>query len=135
MFTDREIELVRKTWEPVSQDPAAAAALFYGRLFEAAPGVKPLFTADMKLQGIKLMKMIGIAVNNMHQIEKIIPALESLGQQHISYGAEPEHYPVVGGVLLGTLETALGDAFTDEVRDAWARTYDIVAEVMLGDQA
>lgn len=132
MFTEREIELVRTTWEPVSQDPAGAAAIFYGRLFEAAPSVKPLFTGDIKIQGEKLMKMIGVAVQNMHKVETIVPALESLGAQHLDFGAEPEHYPVVGEVLLGTLATALGDAFTDEVKAAWAKTYGAVAAVMLG---
>ena len=65
MFTDREIEVVRGTWAKASADPDAAAALFYGKLFETAPAVKPLFTADMKDQGRKLMQMIGIAVNNI----------------------------------------------------------------------
>jgi hypothetical protein len=36
---------------PTSQ----AAALFYGRLFEIAPAVKPLLRGDMTEQGCKLM--------------------------------------------------------------------------------
>jgi nitric oxide dioxygenase len=131
MFTDREIELVRGTWAKASQDPSAAAALFYGRLFEVAPDVKPLFTADMKEQGLKLMQMIGIAVNNMHQIESIVPALHELAERHDDYGAVPEHYPVVGQVLIETLDKALGDEFTDEAEEAWAKTYGALATVML----
>ena len=80
MFTDREIELVRTTWSDASKDPAAAAALFYGRLFEVAPSVKPLFSGDMKEQGLKLMQMIGIAVNNMDKIDTIVPALVQLAE-------------------------------------------------------
>lgn len=131
MFTDREIEVVRETWAKASADPDAAATLFYGKLFEAAPGVKPLFTADMKEQGRKLMQMIGIAVNNMENIEQIVPALIELGERHDKYGAEDDHYPVVGEVLIDTLRTALGDEFTDEADLAWARTYAAVASVML----
>jgi len=131
MFTDREIEVVRETWAKASADPDAAATLFYGKLFEAAPGVKPLFTADMKEQGRKLMQMIGIAVNNMENIEQIVPALIELGERHDKYGAEDDHYPVVGEVLIDTLRTALGDEFTEEADLAWARTYAAVASVML----
>ena len=131
MFTDREIELVRSTWAAASADPDAAAALFYGKLFEAAPGVKPLFSSDMKEQGRKLMQMIGVAVNNMHRIEEIVPALIELGERHDDYGAEPGHYPVVGSVLLDTLSTALGDEFSDEAALAWGRTYDALSSVML----
>ncbi len=131
MFSDREIELVRSTWVEASKDPDAAAALFYGRLFEVAPGVKPLFTADMKEQGLKLMQMIGIAVNNMHRVESIAPALVDLAERHDGYGALPEHYPVVGQVLLETLAKALGDDFTNEAEEAWAKTYGAIATVML----
>jgi len=131
MFTDREMELVRANWEVVEKIPDEAAALFYGRLFEVAPAVKPLFTGDMKEQGRKLMQMIGIAVNNMDRIEAIVPALQDLGTRHEGYGALPAHYPIVGEVLLGTLATALGDAFTPETREAWAKTYWAVSGVMI----
>ena len=131
MFTEREIELVRETWAAASKDPAAASALFYGKLFEVAPGVKPLFTGDMKEQGLKLMQMIGIAVHNMDRIDEIKPALIELAERHDDYGAEPEHYPVVGSTLIDTLATALGDAFTPEAEAAWTKTYGAVASVML----
>ncbi len=131
MFTDREIELVRKTWEVAGADPDAAAALFYGKLFAKAPAVRPLFPEDMKAQGQKLMQMIGVAVNNMSEIEKVVPAVEACGQRHVDYGALPDHYPVVGEVLLDTLATALGDDFTDEAREAWAKTYGVLSTVMI----
>ncbi|MFK7897945.1 MAG: globin domain-containing protein [Myxococcota bacterium] len=131
MFTDREIELVRTTWSEASKDPAAAAGLFYGRLFEVAPDVKPLFTADIKEQGIKLMQMIGIAVNNMEKIDAIVPALVQLAERHDDYGALPEHYPVVGQVLLETLGKALGESFSAEAEEAWAKTYGALATAML----
>lgn len=132
MFTDREIELVRKTWELAAVDPDAVAALFYGRLFETAPEVKPLFRSDMQEQGRKLMQMIGVAVDDMDRVEQIVPALQQLGVRHEDHGVEPGHYPIVGEVLLGTLATALGDAFTDDARSAWAKTYGALASVMAG---
>ena len=132
MFTEQEIEKVRGSWEQVAKDPDAAAGLFYGRLFETAPEVKPLFTSDMKEQGRKLMQMIGVAVNNMDRVEEIIPALEQLGARHADYGTKPEHYPIVGEVLLGTLGAALGDAFDAETEAAWAKTYGALANVMTG---
>ena len=133
MFTDREIELVRASWGEVAKDADQAAAMFYGRLFEVAPEVKPLFTSDIVEQGRKLMQMIGLAVNNMERIETIVPALQTLGENHKrDYGAAPEHYDVVGAVLLETLETALGDAFTDETRASWEKTYGAVSSVMIG---
>jgi hemoglobin-like flavoprotein len=131
MFTEKEIELVRTSWDAVGGDVDGAAALFYGKLFAAAPAVRPMFPEDMKAQGQKLMQMIGTAVNNMERVEQIVPALEALGKRHVGYGALPDHYPVVGEVLLDTLATALGDDFTDEMRAAWAKTYGILSSVMV----
>ena len=131
MFTDSEIELVRTTWEKASADPEAAARLFYGKLFETAPAVKPLFTSDMTEQGRKLMQMIGVAVNNMDRLEEIVPALIEMGKRHDEYGAQPEHYPVVGEVLIDTLSTALGDEFSEEAEQAWSKTYSALASTML----
>ena len=53
---------------PISEQ---AAALFYGRLFEIAPGVKPLFRGDMKEQGRKLMATLGVVVNGLSNLESI----------------------------------------------------------------
>src|SRR5580693_4260059 len=46
---------------PTSQ----AAALFYGRLFEITPVVKPLLRGDMTEQGCKLMATLGVVVNSL----------------------------------------------------------------------
>jgi hemoglobin-like flavoprotein len=60
----------------------------------------------------------------------LLPALEQLGVRHARYGVLPEHYPLVGQALLGTLEQALGAAFTREVRDAWVTVYQALATTM-----
>jgi hypothetical protein len=41
-----------------------AAILFYGRLFEIAPAVKPLLRGDMTEQGCKLMVTLDDVVNS-----------------------------------------------------------------------
>ena len=63
-----------------------AADLFYGRLFEIAPEVRPLFPGDLTEQKKKLMGMLATAVSNLHQVEKIVPAVEDLGRRHSGYG-------------------------------------------------
>lgn len=54
---------------------ATAAELFYGRLFEIAPEVKPLFKTDLKAQGVKLMKMLGTVVNKLDDLDESCPRL------------------------------------------------------------
>jgi hemoglobin-like flavoprotein len=38
----------------------------------------------------------------------------------------------VGGALIATLETGLGDDFTPQVRDAWTACYTAIAAEMAG---
>ena len=130
-MTPEQIELVEKTWKQVLPISEQAAELFYNRLFDLDPELKPLFKGDMKSQGRKLMTMISTAVNNIRHLEKIIPALQDLGKRHVDYGVKDEHYATVASALLWTLELGLGEAFTHEVKVAWTETYTALAGVML----
>jgi hemoglobin-like flavoprotein len=67
---------------------------------------------------------------NLHQVEKILPAVEDLGRRHVGYGVTAKHYEPVGAALLWTLEQGLGTAFTPPVKDAWTEVYTTVAGVM-----
>lgn len=129
-MTPTQIALVKNTWKKVESIADVAAQLFYGRLFELDPSVRLLFTGDMKEQGAKLMKMIGVAVNAVNEIDTIIEAVRSSGRRHVGYGVEEKHYETVGEALLWTLEKGLGDEFTPEVKDAWAVLYNEVASIM-----
>ncbi|MFT7558328.1 MAG: hemoglobin-like flavoprotein [Flavobacteriales bacterium] len=60
----------------------------------------------------------------------LVPVLEKIATQHLSYGVRANDYTTVGNALLFALKTGLGDAWTPELRQAWVETYRIVAQVM-----
>lgn len=130
MLTPQEIEHVQGTWAAVVPIADKAAELFYGRLFELAPELRPLFKTDMKDQGKKLMQMIGTAVAHLNKLGEVVPAVQALGKRHVGYGVQDSHYDTVGAALLWTLGQGLGDAFTDEVEAAWTKVYSTLATVM-----
>ena len=125
-----QVRLVQSTFAKVEPIAEQAAKLFYDRLFELDPSLRPLFKGDMEEQGRKLMALLKVAVNGLDKLDKIVPAVRALGERHASYGVQDSHYDTVGTALLWTLEQGLGDAFTEPVRDAWAETYTLVADVM-----
>lgn len=131
MLTEAQKTLVKDTWGSVVPISDKAAELFYGKLFELDPSVKPLFKGDMNEQGKKLMKTIGLAVNSLDNLDQLIPVVQDLGKRHVGYGVKPEHYTTVGGALLWTLEQGLGSAFTPPVKEAWTITYQTLATVMM----
>lgn len=130
MITPQQKELVQKTWVMVVPIADTAAELFYGRLFELEPEYKKMFKNDMTEQGKKLMKTINIAVEALDDVEPLVPVLKQMGADHVGYGVKERDYNVVGAALLWTLDKGLGDAFTDEVKNAWGAVYELLASVM-----
>jgi hemoglobin-like flavoprotein len=127
-LTPTQIDLIKSSFGKVVPIADQAAGLFYGRLFEIAPEIQPMFkSVDMSQQGVKLMQMIGQAISLLNNPDKLVPALQHLGQRHLQYGVMPEHYDVVGAALLWTLAQGLGADFTDETREAWTQVYTIMA--------
>jgi hemoglobin-like flavoprotein len=122
--------LVQTTFAQVRPIADAAAAMFYRRLFELDPTLRPLFKGDMEEQGRKLMEMIDMAVKGLDRPEALLPALAALGRRHAGYGVKESDYETVGEALLWTLEQGLGPSFTPEIREAWAALYRFVADMM-----
>lgn len=130
-MTPKQIILIQTSFEQVLPIADTAAELFYGRLFELDPSLRPLFRGDMAEQGRKLMTTLKVVVNGLTRLEALVPAVQALGQRHAGYGVKDEHYQTVGAALLWTLKQGLGAAFTAETKDAWTAAYTILAEVMI----
>ena len=131
-MTPKQIELVQTSYKKVVPIAATAADLFYDRLFEVTPDLRKLFPQDLAEQKSKLMTMLTTAVTNLHQLYTVLPAVQELGRRHVGYGVKPEHYALVGGALLWTLEKGLGPDFTPEMKAAWTETYTTLAGAMNG---
>lgn len=130
----KTIALVQESFEKVKPIAPTAAEIFYGKLFELDPKLKPLFPnseSAMKEQGNKLMTMLAAAVAGLSNLEALVPILQDLGKRHVAYKVEASHYETVGAALLGTLEAGLGDDFTPEVKEAWGAVYGTMANVMI----
>ena len=125
-----EISLIRQSFAHVEPIADAAAHLFYSRLFELDDDLRPLFHSDLERQGRLLMKMIATAVDNLDNLETLLPVVQQLGARHRIYGVEPDHYDTVGAALLWTLEQGLGEHYTPEVENAWTNAYGLLSGVM-----
>ncbi|PHS18600.1 MAG: hemin receptor [Kangiella sp.] len=129
-ITLRQKQLVQSSFNKVVPIAEKAADIFYKKLFEYAPEVKPLFKGNLKEQGKKLMTMLGMAVKGLDDLNKLVPVLQRLADNHVQYGVKAEHFTPVGNALLYTLRVGLGDDFTHETRQAWVDTFRIVASTM-----
>src|SRR5690606_19785803 len=65
-------------------------------------------------------------------LEAILPAVVQIANKHVSLGVKAEHYPIVGEYLLKAIKEVLGDAATDEIINAWAEAYGVIADAFIG---
>ena len=128
-----QIKLVQDSFAKVAPISEQAAVMFYGRLFEVAPAVQSMFPIDISEQRKKLMTTLAVVVNGLSNLEAVLPAASALAKRHVRYGARPEHYPVVGGALLWTLEKGFGDAWTPDVAAAWTAAYGTLSGYMISE--
>lgn len=130
-MTDHEIGLVRESFAHLHRRKIETAAMFYGRLFEIAPEVRPLFKGDIAAQGVKLMETLTVAIATLRDPGGLTALLKKLGRAHSGYGVEERHYDSVGAALIWTLQTSLGPAFTPELERAWTSLYRDIASAMI----
>jgi hemoglobin-like flavoprotein len=128
-----QVALIQHSFAKVTPVTGEAAALFYGRLFEIAPEVKPLFHDDMTDQGRKLMATLAVVVDGLTDLESVLRAASALAKKHVAYGVKAEHYGPFGVALLWTLERGLGAEWTSDLADAWTAAYTLLSEYMIDE--
>jgi hemoglobin-like flavoprotein len=132
-MTPDQVKAIQDSFAKVEPIADQAAALFYGRLFETTPAVKPLFHGDMTEQGRKLMATLATVVRSLNNLEAILPAASALARRHVDYGVKAADYAPVGVALLWTLEQGLGEQWTPELAGAWGAAYSTLSTFMISE--
>lgn len=126
-----DVTLIRESFAHLHRRKPEAAALFYERLFEIAPEVRPLFKPDIRAQSVKLMETLTVAIATLNDPKGLAILLRKLGREHKSYGVRDSHYDSVGAALIWTLRSSLGSGFTPQIERAWAGLYGEIARIMI----
>jgi hemoglobin-like flavoprotein len=127
-----QIELLESSFQAIAPRGEAFVTAFYERLFTQFPQTRAFFAStDMKEQRKKLLGALALVIQNLRKPEVLTSALKGLGQRHVDYGVRPEHYPIVGAVLLETFSDLLGEHWTPAYQDAWAQAYEAICTIML----
>ncbi|GAB4014408.1 globin family protein [Spirosoma koreense] len=132
-MTSHQTQLVQNTFGMVAALPVeTVGSLFYDQLFSIAPEVRPLFSrTTTPEQSRKLLVMLAYVVARLDNPDSLVADLTKLAQRHIRYGVKERHYDLVGEALLWTLEQGLGNAWTEETKNAWVACYTLLATIML----
>lgn len=142
-MTPRQIRLLQRSFAQIQPIADRVGMTFYGRLFECAPQVRPLFRNDIELQQRKLMNFFGefvklhlrslltLSVMAARHPEVSIPGIAALARRHVGYGVLPEYFPAAKDALFWSFKQHLADEFDEETLLAWEAAFDMIAGSMI----
>ena len=130
-LSPRQKNQIRQSFESLAEYSDSAVLLFYGRLFEIAPNLRPLFKIDIRVQARKLMDTLSTVVAALDNFEQLRDRLTDLGRKHVGYGVQPQDYDTLRKALLWALGQALGAELDRETKAAWDELLIAISAVML----
>ena len=134
MLNQKTIDIIKSTVPVLKEHGLEITKTFYKTMFINNPEVKELFNMDRQESGEQpeaLAMTILAAAQNIDNLEAILPAVKKIGSAHVNSSVRAEHYPIVGKNLLLAIKEVLGDAATEEVLNAWAEAYEVIAKVFV----
>lgn len=127
-----DITSIRSSFSGLGARQDELVARFYDRLLARHPELGPMFSrTDSAKQRQSLLAALKLAVANLDEPAKLVPALRSLGAKHATYGTTAAHYTMVREAMLDTFAELLGEEFTPSIRAAWDEALRAVEGIML----
>lgn len=134
MLSEKTIGIVKAITPAVAANAETITRAFYLRMFRENPEVQVYFNPAHQHSGGQQQALAGAICAyfvNIDNLGALGPAVELIAQKHCSLGIQPEHYPIVGKHLLGAIREVMGEAATDEIIDAVAEAYGVLANVCI----
>lgn len=138
MLDAQTVRVVKATAPILGEHAEALTRLFYKRMFEANPEVRPFFNPAHQEAGTQQRALAGAIVAYATHIEdlgKLTEAVDLIAHKHVSLGVKADHYPIVGQNLIAAIQELLGDAATDEIVDAWTKAYGFLADLLINHES
>lgn len=104
--------------------------LFFSRLFEIAPYIRPVFKGDIRPSSAALLAMFRMTMEHLDRPEVLATSFERAGKLQQERGFTSGYYDIFASAFLWTLERMLPGNFTEEVRSAWIALYVEIARSM-----
>jgi hemoglobin-like flavoprotein len=125
------VPLLRSSFDLVVERQPMLTPRFYEILFERHPQAEALFFRRPPETQQKMLQEALVAVlDHLEDAAWLSDTLHGMGAQHVEYGVTEEMYAWVGDALLTTIAEVAGDAWNEELRDAWLAAYGAISGLM-----
>ncbi|MFC4024159.1 NO-inducible flavohemoprotein [Oceanobacillus longus] len=130
----KTMDIIKATVPVLKEHGTAITTRFYQLMFKDHPELKNIFNQVNQRKGDQpkaLANTVYAAAVHIENLEAILPVVKQISEKHRSLNIKPEHYPIVGKYLLMGIKDVLGDAATDDIMNAWAKAYGVIADVFI----
>lgn len=134
MLKQETVQIIKATVPVLEVHGVEITKTFYKNMFEKHPELLNIFNHANQEKGRQqtaLANTVYAAAVHIENLEAILPAVVQIAHKHRSLGILPEHYPIVGENLLQAIKEVLGDAATDDIINAWAEAYGVIADIFI----
>lgn len=137
-LTPEQIALIKATVPVLEQHGVTITTVFYRNMLAAHPELNDVFNTANQANGHQQRALAGALLAYASHIDNLAvlgPAVELICNKHASLYIQPRDYEIVGKYLLEAMGEVLGDALTDDLRNAWATAYWALANLMIDREA
>ena len=134
MLDTKQIEVIKSTIPILEDSGEALTQHFYTRMFKGHPQVKEFFNIANQHAGTQqgaLAASICACAKNIDNPKVLVEILKPVAQKHASLRIQPEHYPIVGEHLLGSIQELLKIDSKHPIIDAWTVAYALLTEIIV----
>ncbi|SMF18974.1 globin domain-containing protein [Pseudobacteriovorax antillogorgiicola] len=126
------VKIIRDSFRRTNTISEQLTDKFYETLFQNHPEAKGLFhKVDIAKQQQLLYNSLDFIVANLDNPDRLSEYLQNLGERHVTYGAEEEHFAWVADALLSSLKFYFEDEWTDELETNWSAAIKTIADYMI----
>ncbi|MEW6626002.1 MAG: globin domain-containing protein [Pseudomonadota bacterium] len=126
--------IVKATAPALEQHGVEITTVMYARLLED-PEIAAMFDRAAQESGEQPRRLAGAILayaKNIDKLQNLGSAVQRMVARHVEVGVKTEHYPHVASALLPAIRDVLGaKVATDEVLDAWAEAYWMLADILI----
>jgi len=138
-LTQRDKDIVTKTWKLFRADLKANGIKLFMKLFQEYPEYQHLFKAFADIPMDKLatngrliahvtsvMYAMSSLIDNLDDLECLVELLHKIGISHKPRNLKAEHFQNLAKGIISTLEDILGTSVMDDAaKEAWSKTLQV----------
>jgi nitric oxide dioxygenase/hemoglobin len=126
--------IVKATAPALEKHGVEITTAMYARLLQD-PEIAAMFDRAAQESGEQPRRLAGAILayaKNIDKLQNLGSAVQRMVARHVQTQVKAEHYPQVAAALLPAIREVLGaQVATDEVLDAWAEAYWMLADILI----